>query len=155
MDPRIRPAHPGDADTIASILCSAFAEFRPLYTEAGFRATVIPAADVLTRMSQGPVWLAELDRGPAGTAAAVCRAEGLYIRGMAVIPSARGSGIARRLLAEAERFGRSQRLARAFLSTTPFLHAAIRLYERAGYALAEASEHDLFGTPLVRMEKLL
>jgi putative acetyltransferase len=153
--PYIRLARAGDAEAIASIIHRAFAEFRPLYTEAGFRATVIPAAEVLGRMSEGPAWLAEFAGRALGTVAAVRRAEELYIRGMAVVPSARSRGIARLLLTEAERFGRSQGLTRALLSTTPFLHSAVRLYERAGYSAVEHSEHDLSGTPLVRMEKRL
>ena len=65
-----------------------------------------------------------------------------------------GRGVASLLLSEAERFGSSLGLTRAFLSTTPFLHGAIRLYEHAGYTL-EGPAPDLFGTPLGRMAKAL
>ncbi len=40
-----------------------------------------------------------------------------------------------------------------FLSTTPFLHSAIRLYERFGYRRTDDGMNDLFGTPLFTMEK--
>jgi len=42
---------------------------------------------------------------------------------------------------------------RLYLSTTPFLHSAIRLYERCGFRRTDEGPHDLFGTPLFTMEK--
>jgi ribosomal protein S18 acetylase RimI-like enzyme len=42
-----------------------------------------------------------------------------------------------------------------FLSTTPFLIGAISLYERAGFRRTGEGPHDLFGTPLFSMEKVL
>jgi hypothetical protein len=41
------------------------------------------------------------------------------------------------------------------LSTTPFLNSAIRLYENFGFRRNEAEPHDLFGTPMFTMEKIL
>ena len=144
-----------DAAAIASVLHDAFAEFRPLYSDAGFAATITTPAGVLSRLGEGPVWVAEIGGANVGTVSAVPRPSGLYIRGMAVAPSARGRGVAGVLLGAAERFGRAAGITRAFLSTTPFLHGAIRLYERAGYTRVPHSEHDLLGTPLVTMEKRL
>src|SRR5262249_47188633 len=131
MPARVRLADEHDAAAVSAVLAAAFDEFRILYSAGGYGATAIDASGGLARMGEGPVWIAEADGTVGGTVAAVIRAEGLYVRGMAVAPSARRNGVARLLLAEAERYGRSQGLVRAFLSTTPFLHGAIRLYRHA------------------------
>jgi hypothetical protein len=39
------------------------------------------------------------------------------------------------------------------LSTTPFLTAAISLYERFGFSRSIDGPHDLYGTPLFTMVK--
>jgi len=41
------------------------------------------------------------------------------------------------------------------LSTTPFLHPAIALYERCGFARTGEGPVDLAGTPLFTMTKAL
>src|SRR5215467_3570293 len=87
------------------------------------------------------------------TGSLVPEPEGSYIRGMAVIPSARGLGIGRRLLDEIQRFATAQGCARLFLSTTPFLSTAIRLYEAFGFRRMNDGPHGLFGTTLFTMEK--
>lgn len=74
---------------------------------------------------------------------------------MAVHPSARGHGVAKALLAAAERFGRERGHGRVFLRTTPFLSSAIALYSRAGYTLHQGAERDLHGVPLFELEKPL
>ena len=90
-----------------------------------------------------------------GTVAAVVRDESVYIRSMAVLPAARGLGAGAKLLQQVEDWALSQRRPRLFLSTTPFLSSAIRLYERSGYRRTNDGLHDLFGTPLFTMEKTL
>ncbi len=48
-----------------------------------------------------------------------------------------------------------QNAERLFLSTTPFLTHAIRLYEHAGFQRNAEGSPDLFGTPLFTMVKPL
>ncbi|MBC7909661.1 MAG: GNAT family N-acetyltransferase, partial [Pyrinomonadaceae bacterium] len=81
--------------------------------------------------------------------------EALYIRGMAALPLARGQGIGELLLKHVESFAREHGHERLTLSTTPFLDRAIRLYERAGFLRSDDGPHDLFGTPLFTMAKVL
>ena len=149
----IRRAGPEDAPTIAAVLHDSFVEFKPLYTEDGFSATTPGAAQVLSRMNEGPVWIALREGVVLGTVAALVKSESVYIRGMAVLPNARGSGAGVRLLQQVEVWATGEGYNRLFLSTTPFLNSAIRLYERYGFRRGDEGLHDLFGTPLFTMEK--
>lgn len=152
----IRRASEDDAAAIASVLCESFAEYRSLYTPEGFAATTPASRQVRRRIEEGPVWVALYNGTIAGTVSVLDRGrEGLYVRGMAVLTAARGKGIGRRLLEHVEAFARAQKYERLFLSTTPFLHAAIRLYEQFGFRPAGEGPHDLFGTPLFTMVKSL
>jgi len=150
---QVRSATADDAAWVASVLRQAFAEYEPLYTEQGYAATTPGAGEIAARMGQGPVWVAVYREQIVGTGSVVSKPEGIYIRGMAVIPSARGLGIGRRLLDEIQCFAIAQGCTRLFLSTTPFLNTAIRLYEAFGFRRANDGPRDLFGTPLFTMEK--
>ncbi|MFZ0139018.1 MAG: GNAT family N-acetyltransferase [Candidatus Sulfotelmatobacter sp.] len=151
----IRRAGPEDAPAIATVLNESFAEFRALYTDGGFSATALGSDQILDRMLEGPVWVALRGGAVLGTVAAVVKGDSIYIRGMAVLPNARGSGAGTRLLQRVEVWARSQDCTRLFLSTTPFLDSAIRLYQRFGFHRTADGMHDLFGTPLFTMEKIL
>jgi GNAT superfamily N-acetyltransferase len=106
-------------------------------------------------MGEGPVWVAVRDGAVVGTVSVVPRGESLYLRGMAVLPAARGRGLGEALLSRVEEFAAAHGYERLWLSTTPFLSRAIRLYERAGFRRSDDGPHELFGTPLFTMEKAL
>jgi N-acetylglutamate synthase-like GNAT family acetyltransferase len=150
----IRRAEPGDTAAIAAVLYEAFIEFKHLYTEGGFAATVLNKEEVLRRMTEGPVWIAPSKDEIVGTVAAVQNRDSLYVRGMAVLPVARGAGTGKKLLDAVERFARDSGCRRLFLSTTPFLGMAINFYQSCGFRRT-GKPHDLFGTPLFTMEKFL
>ena len=152
---QIRRATVEDCAAIARVLYQSFVEFKPLYTDEGFAATTPRAAQVETRLREGPVWVALSDGVTVGTVSAVKQEASAYIRSMAVLPAMRGSGAGARLLQQVEQWGASEALARLFLSTTPFLDSAIRLYERSGFRRTEDGPHDLFGTALFTMEKVI
>jgi GNAT superfamily N-acetyltransferase len=151
----IRRAAPEDAAVIAALLYEAFVEFKSLYTDGGFSATTLNVAQILARMNEGPVWLAMGNKVALGTVGALVNAQSAYIRGMAVLPSARVSGVGAALLRHVEDWAASQGCSRLFLSTTPFLSAAIRLYEKFGFHRTGKGPHELAGTPLFTMEKKL
>lgn len=152
---RIRVGRAADAGVVAAVLHEAFAEYRALYTPEAFAATT-PASDLVQRrMEEGPVWIALLDDSVVGTASAVGRGEDLYVRGMAVLPAGRGLGIGRLLLEQVEDYARAQAYRRLILSTTPFLHRAIRLYEHFGFSRSGEGPEHLHGTPLFTMVKSL
>jgi GNAT superfamily N-acetyltransferase len=143
---------PGDAEEIAGVILAAFRDLEPLYTPAGFFATTPPAAEIARRLGEGPTWLASEGQTILGTVSAVSRGEELYIRSMAVLPAARGRGVATQLLTVVHAFAVSQGIRRLALTTTPFLTDAIRLYERSGFQRI-TGELDLHGTPLFAMIK--
>jgi GNAT superfamily N-acetyltransferase len=149
----IRFATTKDAEAIASLLLESFVEYESLYTPEGFAATAITGEQIIARLSEGPVWVAMREEEIVGTVSVVAKAESLYIRGMAVLPLARWRGIGALLLRHVEEFARSEGVSRLFLSTTPFLDRAIRLYERFGFRRTLEGPHELFGTPLFTMEK--
>lgn len=152
---QIRSAEIEDCVAIAGVLRESFAEFKPLYTDGGFAATALGSEQIEARMREGPVWVALGDAVIVGTVSAVKNGESVYVRGMAVLPSARGSGAGSRLLEQVECWAVDGNISRIFLSTTPFLDSAIRLYEKFGFQRIVEGPHDLFGTPLFRMEKVI
>jgi GNAT superfamily N-acetyltransferase len=152
---QIRRAQLEDAAVISSVLFKAFEEFQSLYSEHGFAITTPKPERVMIRIWEGPVWVAVKDGAVVGTVSAVVKPEAVYVRGMAVLPNARGSGAGTCLMRELEEWASGERHLRLFLSTTPFLKSAIRLYERLGFRRTIEGPHELFGTPLFTMEKKL
>ena len=151
----IRLAIPDDVTAIASVLRESFAEFVDLYTPAAFTATTPSSEIILRRLDEGPSWIAAINGDIAGTVSGVGRDNGLYIRSMAVLPSARGYGLGHMLLQQVEAYALEMGFHHLILSTTPFLNSAIRLYERAGFEHSDAGPADLHGTPLITMIKSL
>gem|GEM_PF-186618 len=147
----IRLAVAQDAEAISDVLREAFGEYEALYTGAAFEATVLSAEAVLERMREGPVWVVVVGGKIVGTGSGVVRGEGFYLRGMAVGPEARGRRLGWLLLEEMEAFARDRGLKRMYLSTTPFLYAAIRLYERYGFRRSDKGPYEMSGTPLFTM----
>ena len=133
----------------------SFIEYKPLYTEQGFAATTPASEQINDRMNEGPLWVALDGNTIVGTVSAVPKGESLYIRGMGITPAARGQRLGELFLRQLENFAAERGFKRLFLSTTPFLHRAIRLYENYGFIQTSEGPHDLFGTPLLTMEKPL
>ena len=131
---------------------AAFAAFEGQYTTPAFAATTPTPEQVTDRFAEGAIWLAERDGQVLGTVSVVPGPGELYIRSMAVHPAARGQGIGARLLRAVEEFATPRGYQRLVLTTTPFLTAAIRLYEQAGFRFT-GEQGDLFGTRLLWMTK--
>ncbi|HEY0071095.1 MAG TPA: GNAT family N-acetyltransferase [Chloroflexia bacterium] len=152
---QVRIASPEDARAVASVLAAAFAEYEPAYTPQALAATTPTSEQISFRWHEGPVWVALHNDAIVGTVAAVPKGERLYVRSMAVLPSARGQGIGGLLLRQIESFAAEGGYKTLFLSTTPFLSSAIGLYEHFGFRRTSEGPHDLFGTPLFTMVKNL
>lgn len=151
----IRLANSEDASSISEVLLQSFIEYKAEYTPDGFAATTPGVEEVKHRLTEGPVWVALLKGTAVATVSAVARGESLYVRGMAALPSARGHRIGKLLMDSVQDFAAAHECKRLFLSTTPFLSRAIALYERVGFVRTADGPHDLYGTPLFTMEKML
>jgi putative acetyltransferase len=151
----IRLAIRDDVAQIASVLYESFIEYKSSYTDEGFAATTPAADQIKIRIEEGPVWVALHDGAIVGTVSAIDMGGALYIRGMAILPTARGQRIGELLLKQIESFASLHGCKRLVLSTTPFLTRAIRLYEHAGFSRSNEGPHDLSGTPLFTMVKSL
>jgi ribosomal protein S18 acetylase RimI-like enzyme len=154
-DTQIRRAKTEEASQIASVLHRSFAEYESSYTPEAFAVTISTPDKIVERMKEGPVWVALQNEMVVGTVSTLAKTEALYIRGMAVDPAARGGGIGRGLLKHVEEYAIREGFKRMFLSTTPFLSSAIRLYERHGFQRNDEGPYDLSGTPLFTMVKIL
>jgi len=148
-------AVPADASSIASVLHESFTEYKSLYTQEGFAATTPVSARIQDRIEEGPIWVVLDNDAIVGTVSVVPKGESLYVRGMAIVPAARGRRIGELLLMQVEGYASERGFKRLLLSTTPFLERAIQLYERYGFKRSSEGPDELFGTPLFTLEKIL
>jgi len=116
----IRPAVDTDAPAILNCLADAFAPYRSSYTEEAFLDTVLSAETIKRCMKNMKIFVAEDPTSGTIIGTVACNlvgAEEGHLRGMAILSSYIGSGVAQQLLETAEdknAFGsRSTRLSRS------------------------------------------
>ena len=149
----IRVAAPADAAAILHCLSRAFAPYQLDYTHAAFADTVLDHDRLKARMQQMRVLVAGSAGEIVGTVAGALLGNGEgHLRSMAVVPEARGSGIAARLLRAIEDWLRDQGCTRISLDTTLPLRPAMKFYERHGYKQS-GRVTNFFGMPLVEYIK--
>lgn len=150
---KIRRAVPNDAAAVAALLYKSFVEYKSLYTEKGFEATTPEMEEIENRINKKAVWLAMDASTIAGTVSVFPQKGQLYVRSLAVNPDTRGKGIGKLLMDHVHEMAFANGCSLIKLTTTPFLVAAIKLYEQFGFEAQ--GKDDLFGTPLIWMTKSL
>ena len=151
----IELAQKEDCAVISNVLFEAFKEFKNQYTKRAFEHTVASPLQLESRIAEGQVWVARLESGIVGSIGGLIISDDYHIRGMAVLPSARGQKVGLSLLKEVESFAKKNDCTNLSLSTTPYLKSAITLYENYGFQITNDPPHDLHGTPLFTMKKKL
>ena len=95
-------------------------------------------------------FVAELDGAPVGCGGVALFGDFAEVKRMYVRDAARGQGVAQAVLARLEAEARAAGLARLCLETGTVQHAAMRLYERAGFTVCGA-----FGDYLAKLPEAL
>jgi len=153
-DIEIRAASDHDAVAILKCLAIAFAPYRPQYSPAAFSDTVLNAETVHLRLQQMHVLVATAAGNVVGTISGALHSGEGHLRGMAVLPEWRSSGVAAKLLAAIETHLRSRGCERITLDTTLPLEPAMRFYQKNGYRRS-GRVADFFGMPLLEYIKEL
>ena len=130
----IRPASQADQAGVLHCMAVAFEPYRNDYTPPAFVHTVLDPVAYAQRLQAMHVLVAISESAVAGTIAGACNGKEGRLRGMAILPEWKHSGIAAQLLSTMEAWLKSQGCHRITLGTTPPLKAAIRFYEKAGYS---------------------
>ena len=129
MAPTITPEHPATADA-AALIAELDAHLEPLYPSAsrhGFSVQKLVAESVA-------FFVVRVDDTPAGCGGIkLFGAEYGEVKRMYVRPAFRGQGLARLLLDHLADYAKTHGIAVLRLETGIHQHAAIGLYERAGF----------------------
>lgn len=152
----IRKAKDEDSPGILACLREAFEEFRERYTPEAFLDTVLTPKTLRERLETMSVFVAvNPEEQVVGTiASSVVSLDEGHLRGMAVLPALRGTGIAAQLLRQAEAELAQFRCARITLDTTEPLLPAMRFYEKHGYRRSGKTK-AFFGMYLIEYQKTL
>lgn len=147
----LRPHRPGDGGWVVAAHAAVYAGEHGW--DAQFEAFV---AKLVARFIEHydpqaeRCWIAERDGRNVGSVFVFRKSKTVaQLRMLIVDPGARGSGIGARLVDEAVRFARDAGYRKMVLWTNDVLHAARRLYERAGFRMTHEERHHSFGRDLV------
>lgn len=103
-------------------------------------------------------WTASRDGQVEGSIAidgANARTEGAHLRWFILSEVLRGQGVGNRLMEKAIGFCRQQQYSRVFLWTFQGLHSARHLYEKYGFQLAQETEGNQWGKPVLEQRFIL
>ena len=147
----LRPPAPGDLGWVVQRNGALYAaEYGWDETYEALVARIV--ADYAARAGRAgeAAWIAEADGERAGCVFCMRKSEQTaQLRLLLVEPAARGMGVGGRLVAECLAFARRAGYRKIVLWTNDVLHAARRIYQRAGFELAGSAPHHSFGHDLV------
>jgi DNA-binding MarR family transcriptional regulator/GNAT superfamily N-acetyltransferase len=158
----LRPLRPGDLGWVVQRHGAIYAaEYGFDVTFEGLVAKIL-ADYALAGPDPGQAgWIAELGGEPAGSIfctrhvaslgdkSAAASADVAQLRLLLVEPTARGAGVGGALVDECIRFAKAAGYREMMLWTNDVLHAARRIYERAGFTLDYEAPRPNFGVDLV------
>jgi ribosomal protein S18 acetylase RimI-like enzyme len=125
----VRPARPGDVETMARIAQAAY----ELYLPRIGREPPPMRADFGALVARGDVWVAEQDALVVAYVVLLVAADHLVVENVAVLPSHQGSGIGSRLLQLAEDRARARGRPEVRLYTNEAMTENLGYYPRRGY----------------------
>lgn len=142
----IRPAVQGDADAIVALIQAAFTPLilRLDPSPGALRET---PATIGAELAAHRGLVAEIAGEVVGSALLKHQPDGLYLGRLAVAPVAQGRGVARALLAEAERLARSLGYAQMILRVRLAMTENRRLFSGAGFVETALMAHDGYAEP--------
>ena len=152
----LRAATAADAAAIATTIAAAFEEYRgKLEPESGaFRETAEGIAAELGRESGAIV--AERNGRMLGCVMVKLEEDDLYFGRLAVVPAARGQGIARKLIEAVDDEARRRELSGVRLGVRTVLTENQRLFTALGYIETSREAHEGFDHPTsINMRKVL
>ncbi len=152
----IRHATPNDAPAILDCLRSAFEPYRNSYTPDAYRDTTLTPETIHERLASMSVFVAVTPAEEiVGTIASQVASPGVgHLRGMAVLPTWQGAGVAAQLLTAAEGDLHDRQCSVVTLDTTEPLERATRFYKKHGYR-PSGRVSQFFGMPLFEYLKVL
>lgn len=151
----IRSANVEDSAAILRCLAVAFEPYRARYTPGAWLDTVLTPETLQQRLSSMQLLVAvSPQEGIVATLALSANGGEGHLRGMAVLPSWQGRGVASALLLAAEAELELQKCVGITLDTTEPLARAMRFYERHGYRRS-GRIIDFFGMRLHEFAKNL
>jgi DNA-binding MarR family transcriptional regulator/GNAT superfamily N-acetyltransferase len=119
-------------------------------TMEGLVATIVGAFAQGHDVERERAWIAELAGVRVGCVFCVRKSDDVaQLRLLLVEPAARGHGLGTQLVDACIEFARGAGYRELVLWTNDVLHAARRIYERAGFKLVEEGRHHSFGHDLV------
>jgi GNAT superfamily N-acetyltransferase len=147
----LRPPVPGDLGWVVQRNAALYAaEYGWDQTYEALVARIVADYAARDDRTGEAAWIAEVAGERAGCVFCMRKSEqAAQLRLLLVEPSARGMGIGARLVAECLAFARRAGYREIVLWTNDVLHAARRIYQRAGFELIASQPHHSFGHDLV------
>jgi ribosomal protein S18 acetylase RimI-like enzyme len=151
----IRPAARGEASVLLDVMRRAFAEYRGVLVPDS-SVFVETAALIAEKLASGGGFLAIEGENPVGCIIAEEKDGRGYLGRLAVDPTLRRRGLARRLMLAGEGFARARRLAIAEVQVRIALTGNVALFQSLGYRETARRAHPGFHEPTyLVMEKSL